>query len=115
VSNTAPPVPDRLPAPERLDEVRAWGNREAKRAKELEAENADLRAERDALRAETGPLRRQAALWRAGVRYDAGAQLILQQLPAGLDLEDAAAVRAACSTIVAAVLGARDELAEVRA
>lgn len=60
-----------------------------------------------------GPLQRQAALWKAGVRYDAGAQLLLQQLPDDIDLDDADAVRAACSSIVAAVLGTRAQLAEV--
>jgi hypothetical protein len=62
------------------------------------------------LSAEVGPLRRQAALWRAGVRYDAGAQLLLQQLPDDLDLDDPAAVRAECSAVVAAVLGAREQV-----
>jgi hypothetical protein len=112
VRNTAPPVADRLPAPERLDELRAWGNREAKRVKELEAENADLRAERDALRDETEPLRRQAALWRAGIKPGAAANLFLDRLPNDVDLDDVEAVRQACAEITSAVLGARDQLAE---
>jgi hypothetical protein len=60
-----------------------------------------------------GPLRRQAALWKAGIRYDAAAKLLLEQLPDDTDWDDPAAVRAACSAIVAQVLGARDQLAEV--
>jgi hypothetical protein len=98
--------------PERLDEVRAWGNREAKRAKELEAENAELRAQRDALRDETGPLRRSVALWRAGVKCGPASELFLDRLPNDLDLDDAEAVRLACAEITSAVLNARDQLAE---
>lgn len=63
---------------------------------------------------ELGPLRRQAALWRAGVRYGPAADLFLDRLPADLDLDDVDAVRLACAEITSAVLAARAELAEVR-
>jgi hypothetical protein len=58
-------------------------------------------------------LRRESALWRAGIRYGDRAELLLQQLPKDTDWDDPAAVRAACSAIVAGLLGARDQLAEV--
>jgi hypothetical protein len=89
--------------PERLDEVRAWGERNLKRARAAEAE-------RDALRTETEPLRRQAALWRAGIKPGPASELFLDRLPDHVDLSDAEAVRLACAEITSAVLGARDEL-----
>jgi hypothetical protein len=90
-------------APERLDEVRTWGARNLKRAKAAEAE-------RDALRAEISPLRRQAALWRAGVKFGPAGELFLDRLADDVDLNDAEAVRLACAEITSAVLGARDQL-----
>lgn len=96
-SQEAQPEPQRNS--DRLDEVRRWGERMEKWAQQAESQLAEI-----------GPLRRQAALWKAGVRYDAGAKLLLQQLPDDVDLNDPQAVREACSTIVAAVLGARDQL-----
>jgi hypothetical protein len=91
-------------APERLNEVRTWGARNLKRAKAAEAE-------RDSLRAEIDLLRRQAALWRSGVKPGPAADLFLDRLPDNVDLNDAEAVRLACAQITSAVLGARDELA----
>jgi hypothetical protein len=90
--------------PERLDEVRAWGDRWQKRARAAETE-------RDTLQAETDLLRRQAALWRSGIQPGPAAELFLDRLPADVDLDDAEAVRLACAQITSAVLGARDELA----
>jgi hypothetical protein len=109
MSHTTPQIGDTRPAPgdpDRLEEVRAYGDRWQRRAKAAEAE-------RDALRAEIGPLRRQAALWRAGIKPGTAADLFLDRLPDDVDVTDDAAVRQACAEITAAVLGARDELAEV--
>jgi hypothetical protein len=92
--------------PERLDEVRAWGERNLKRARAAEAE-------RDTLQAEVGPVRKQAALWRAGIKPGAAGQLFVDRLPDDIDLDDADAVRLACAQITSAVLGARDELERV--
>jgi hypothetical protein len=87
-----PQVGDTRPAPESV------GLREVREALERErARREALQVKADALWAEIGPLRRQAALWRAGVRYDAGAKLLLQQLPDDVDLNDAEAVRKVCS------------------
>jgi hypothetical protein len=58
-------------------------------------------------------LRRESALWRAGIRYGASAEVLLQRLPNDVDLDDPEAVRQECSAIVAGLLGARDQLAEV--
>jgi hypothetical protein len=102
---TNPQVGDTLPAPERLDEVRAWGQRGHRRAKAAEAE-------RDALRAETEPLRRQAALWRAGIKPGPAAELFVDRLPDDVDLDDPQAVRQACAEITAAVLDGNRQLAE---
>jgi hypothetical protein len=80
-------------------ELRAWAERTKQRNTELEravAEQTDLR--------------RQAALWRAGVRFDAGSALLLQALPDDVDLNDPDAVRQACAEIAAAVLGTRNQL-----
>jgi hypothetical protein len=60
-----------------------------------------------------GPLRRQAALWRAGVKFGPAAELFIDRLPEDVDLNDAEAVRLACAEITSAVLGARDELERV--
>jgi hypothetical protein len=62
---------------------------------------------------EIGPLRRQVALWRAGVKCGAAAELFMDRLPADVDLDDGEAVRLACAQITSAVLGARDELERV--
>jgi hypothetical protein len=88
---------------ERLEQVRDYGDRWKRRAQAAEAE-------RDTLRAETDHLRRQAALWRAGIKPGPAAELFLDRLPDDVDLDDAEAVRLACAQITSAVLGARDEL-----
>jgi hypothetical protein len=98
---------DALPAPEDI------GLRQAREAlKRALARCGRLQVEVGALQAEIAPLRRAAGLWRAGVRNDAGAKLLLQQLPEDTDWDDPEAVPKACSAIVAQVLGARDQLAE---
>jgi hypothetical protein len=81
----------------------------------LHIRRANLQALRhQAARAkDIGRLRRSVALWQAGVRYDAAAKLLLEQLPDDTDWDDPAAVRAACSAVVAQVLGARAQLEEV--
>jgi hypothetical protein len=91
------------PTPRRSADV---GARNLKPAKAAEAE-------RDALRAETDLLRRQAALWQAGIKPGPAAELFLDRLPDDVDLNDAEQVRLACARITSAVLGARDELAGV--
>jgi hypothetical protein len=115
MTDAPPKIGDTPPAPD--GELCPKGGKHGCPAREvvhISAENLRnlrrLAARQEALGAEIG---RQAALWRAGVRYGTGANLLLQHLPDDLDLDDVEAVRAACSTIVAAVLGARDELAEV--
>jgi|Tabmets5t2r1_1033131.scaffolds.fasta_scaffold00394_5 hypothetical protein len=57
-----------------------------------------------------GPLRKEAALWRAGIKPGPASELFLDRLPDDVDLDDAEAVRLACAEITSAVLGARDEL-----
>jgi hypothetical protein len=71
-----------------------------------------LAARQDALVAEIGPLRRQAALWRAGIKSGPAAELFLDRLPDDVNLSDAEAVRQACAEITAAVLDGHRQLAE---
>jgi hypothetical protein len=52
-------------------------------------------------------------LWRAGIKPGAAGDLFLDRLPDDLDLDDVEAVRQACAAITAAVLDARNELAEL--
>ena len=94
------------PRPDRLEAVRAAAKRNANRTRAIEAE-------RDELQAEVVPLRRQAALWRAGVKPGPAAELFLERLPGDFNLEDVDAVRQACAEIIADLLGAREQLAEV--
>lgn len=91
------------------DHLRAMGAA----LKRERARREALRAEVDTLRAETAPALRQAALWRAGIKPGAAADLFLDCLPDDLNLDDVEAVRQACAEITSAVLGARDQLAEV--
>jgi hypothetical protein len=59
------------------------------------------------------PLRRQVALWRAGIKPGPAAELFLAHLPDTVNLNDAEAVRQACAEITAAVLDGNRQLAEV--
>jgi hypothetical protein len=93
------------PSSDRLDEIRASGKRAAKRARAAEAE-------RDALQAEIGPLRRQAALWKAGIKPGSAADLFLAHLPDTVDLSDPEAVRLACAEVAAALLDGNRQLVE---
>jgi hypothetical protein len=86
---------------DRLEEVRRWGERNEKRAEQAEARLAEME-----------PLRRQAALWRAGIKPGPAADLFLDRLPADVNLDDVEAVRRACAAITAAVLDGRSQLAE---
>jgi hypothetical protein len=98
-------VPDQSQEPQRgsdrLDEVRRWGERCEKRAQQAESRLAEI-----------GPLRRQAALWRAGVKPGPAADLFLDRLPDDVNFDDVEAVRQACAAITAAVLDGRSQLAE---
>ena len=106
MSNTTSQVGDTRPAPESV------GLREVREALERErARRETLKFKVDALRAEVDPLRRQTALWRAGVKPGPAADLFLDRLPADVNLDDVEAVRQACAEITAAVLDARNELA----
>jgi hypothetical protein len=96
-----------FPAPE---DTGLRGAREA--LKRERARREAFEAEVDALWAEIGPLRREAALWRAGIKPGPAAELFLDRLPDDVDLNDPAVLRQACAEITAAVLGARDQLAE---
>lgn len=105
--NDTPQVGDTRPA----HEDRAL--REARQALKREgARRSTAEKERDALGAEVGPLRRQAALWRAGIKPGPAADLFLDRLPDDVDPDDVEAVRQACAEITAAVLDGHRQLAE---
>jgi hypothetical protein len=103
MSDTTPEHTAGPTGPDRLDVIRAAARRSEKRARAAETE-------RDALRAEVVPLRRQAALWRAGVKSGPAAELFLERLPDDLNLENLDAVRQCCASITADLLGAREQL-----
>jgi hypothetical protein len=90
---------------DRFEQVREYGDRWKRRAETVEAE-------RDALRRDGEMWRRQAALWRAGIKPGAAAELFLAHLPDDVDLADVEAVRRACAEITAAVLDGHRQLAE---
>jgi hypothetical protein len=98
------PEPQRDPV-ERIEQVRAWGARQERRAQQAEARL-------DALQAEIGALRRSVALWRAGIKPGPAASLFLDRMPVTVDLDDVDAVRQACAGITAAVLDGHRQLAE---
>jgi hypothetical protein len=103
---TKPQVDDSRPA---LEEI---GLREARQALKRErARREATQSEIDALRAEVGPLRRQAALWREGIKPGPAAELFLDRLPADVDPGDSRAVRQACAEITAAVLDGHRQVA----
>jgi hypothetical protein len=106
MSDTTPQIGDTQPAP-------SVGLREAREALERErARRETFQSEADALRPEIGPLRRQAALWRAGIKPGAAAELFVERLPTDVALDDVVAVRRACAEITAAVLDGNRQLAE---
>ena len=106
--NDTPQVGDTRPAPADI------GLREARQALKRERVRREAaESERDTVRAEIGPVRRQAALWRAGIKPGPAAELFLTHLPGDVDLTDVDAVRQACAEITAAVLDGRNQLAEV--
>jgi hypothetical protein len=91
------------------DHLRAMGGA----LKRERARREALRVEVDDLRAEIDHVRREAALWRNGIKPGPAADLFLDRLPDDVDLDNAEAVRFACAQITGSVLGARDELERV--
>jgi hypothetical protein len=72
-----------------------------------------IAAKHQALNADLGAVRRQAALWRAGIKPGPAADLFLAHMPDDVNLNDAEAVRQACARITSAVLDGRSQLAGV--
>jgi hypothetical protein len=88
--------------PKGLRDLRAALDRECERRRAAEAAAADVPL-----------LRRQVALWRAGIKYGPAAELFLSELGDDMDLDDTDAVRQACAALTAAVLDGRAQLEEV--
>jgi hypothetical protein len=102
MSDTTPQVGGSRPAPEDI------GLREARQALKRErARREALQGEIDALRV----VRREAALWRAGIKPGPAADLFLDRLPDDVDLNDPESTRQACAEITAAVLDGHRQVA----
>jgi hypothetical protein len=85
-----------------LPQVRAALERETERRRAAEASAAEVPT-----------LRRQVALWRAGIKPGAAAELFVSRMGDDVDLDDPDAVRRVCAEITASVLEQHHQLDEV--